>query len=150
MEITLRNKNVDQKVKDLIRQKEDLLFKQVDEEKNYSNEIETIEKRIESFEAIAFRTYVAPFISGECYKELFPMVKKLQGLNSKAVELDAAEKDLNELIDYICKLFGYQFTIDDFWKGISMEKMLSEVARITNEVMRKIYKLNESDSDTQQ
>lgn len=150
MEITLRNKNIDQKVKDLIRKKEDLIFKQVDEEKNYSNEIETIEKKIASFEAIAFRTYMSPFISGECYKELFPMVRKLQGLNSKAVELDAAEKDLNELIDYICKLFGYQFTIDDFWKGISMENMLSEVARITNEVMRKIYKLNESDSDTQQ
>ena len=148
MQIVLRNKKVSEKIKELLQEKNDLQFKQVDEEKDYTVEIESINKKIDSFENIAKVTYIAPFLSGECYKDFFPMIKKLQSIEAKELDLDCVEADINELIGFVCKLFGNQFTVDDFWKGISLENVLAEVARILNEVMAKIFDIK-GEKDTQ-
>lgn len=72
------------------------------------------------------KTFVPPFLSGELYKDFFKMQSILQ-------RGEAAEK-MDTLIDFVCRVYGNQFSIDQYWKGIPLNKVLSEIVRTINEI----------------
>nr|WP_302599769.1 hypothetical protein [uncultured Cellulosilyticum sp.] len=72
------------------------------------------------------RTFVAPFLSGKLYKDFFEMQRKLQEPKDPSV--------MNTMIDFVCRVYGNQFTIDQYWEGVPLNKVLSEIVRTVNEL----------------
>ena len=86
------------------------------------------------------KTFVAPYLTGEVYKDLFDMAERIQGPKTK--------ESINVLIDFVCRVFGNKFTIDEYYKGVSLSKFLSEIVRIVNELTELV--MNGVEQDTQQ
>lgn len=63
-------------------------------------------------------TYNVPdFISGLMFRRAAEMEDKLKNAASMA--------DADTLVDYVVQLFGDQFTAEEYWAGIPVEKVLT-------------------------
>lgn len=119
MKITLRNDKVDEKIQALQLEKNNIEDIALLDGRDLTDEeqlkVEEIQKKIEYMNNNAERTYVAPFIKGELYKDLF----KVQELAEDPTNPD----NLVKIIDFICNIYGNQFTSKQFLKGIKMSEL---------------------------
>lgn len=76
------------------------------------------------------KTYSTSFLSGELYKDFFDIQRKLQ----MVLQGDASPKIMDIMVDFVCRTYGNQFTIDQYWKGVPLNKVLSEIVRTINEI----------------
>lgn len=86
------------------------------------------------------KVFVAPFLTGKLYKDLFEMYDKLKGPKTP--------ETINVLIDFVCQVFGNQFTIDEYYSGLALGKVLSELVRVLNELTEMV--MEGIEQDTQQ
>ena len=71
-------------------------------------------------------TFVAPFLSGRLYKDFFEMEKMLHGPITPDV--------MDVLIDFVCRVYGNQFTIEQYWDGVALNKVLSLIVKTISEL----------------
>lgn len=76
------------------------------------------------------KTFSAPFLSGKLYKDFFEIQRKLQAVLTG----DTSPKSMDVLVDFVCRAYGQQFTIDQYWEGVPLNKVLSEIVRTMNEI----------------
>lgn len=88
------------------------------------------------------KTFVAPFLSGKLYKDFFEMQRKLEG------KMDI--ETMNTLIDFVCRVYGNQFTIDQYLEGVPLNKVLSEIVRTMNDLGAMIIEDAEAGSSNTQ
>ncbi|WP_438420533.1 phage tail assembly chaperone G [Bacillus siamensis] len=67
------------------------------------------------------KVFHAPFIKGRMLREAIKLSK-----TSNFDELDVG--DLDNLVDYVVRVYDGQFSLDDFYDGISSEKMISTIS----------------------
>ncbi|MCY7911018.1 hypothetical protein MOB65_19335 [Bacillus inaquosorum] len=67
------------------------------------------------------KVFSAPFIKGRMLREAIKLSK-----TSNFDDLDVG--DLDNLVDYVVRVYEGQFSIDDFYDGISSEKMISTIS----------------------
>ncbi|MGC3792048.1 phage tail assembly chaperone G [Priestia aryabhattai] len=79
--------------------------------------LENGEKKVVEKEKVFF----APFVRGRLLREAITLTKKSDFNN-----LDEAA--LDELINYVVKVYGKQFTLDEFYDGIASEIMIQTIA----------------------
>lgn len=72
------------------------------------------------------KTFVAPFLKGRLYKDFFDIQKRLKS--------NITPESMDIMIDFVCRVYGNQFTIDDYWDGVPLNKTLSEIVRTVNEI----------------
>ncbi len=89
------------------------------------------------------RTFNAPFLSGQLYKDFFEIQRKLQDVLNGG----ASPKTMDVLVDFVCRVYGNQFTIDQYWEGVPLNKVLSEILRTINEVGEMIMEDVEGTND---
>lgn len=120
MQITLRNYLVTDKIHELTLEKHNIEDKALldgrapnDEEKL---NIQEIENKISYMNQNANRTYTAPFIPFEMYKDYYA-IKALFENSKNEVEIMA------NVTTFVCHIFGNQFTEEQFCRGIAMHKL---------------------------
>lgn len=91
-------------------------------------EIQEIEKKISYMEAHSERTYVAPFIEFGLYKYFFEIKEKITSGEIKESEM------MEVLIDFTCKVFGDQFTEEEFLRGIRMSNLSNTLTSVYKDV----------------
>lgn len=129
MELTLKDRKVIDKInvleneRDKIIENATLNCREVNEEE--STKLSEIDKNVAFLNAHINRTYVCTHLNGLIYKEFFEKAEKLNG------EID--KDSLNELIDFVCKVYGNKFSVDDFLEGVELDKMLSTIVSVFNE-----------------
>ena len=129
MELTLKDRKVIDKInvleneRDKIIENATLNCREVNEED--STKLSEIDKNVAFLNAHINRTYVCTHLNGLIYKEFFEKAEKLNG------EID--KDSLNELIDFVCKVYGNKFSVDDFLEGVELDKMLSTIVSVFNE-----------------
>ena len=129
MELVLKDRKVIEKITTLENEKEKIIetatlnCRDVNEEE--AARLSEIDKNVAFLNAHINRTYVCTHLNGLIYKEFFEKAEKLNG------EID--KDSLNELIDFVCKVYGNKFSVDDFLEGVELDKMLSTIASVFNE-----------------
>lgn len=129
MELVLKDRKVIEKITNLENEKEKIIetatlnCRDVNEEE--AARLSEIDKNVAFLNAHINRTYVCTHLNGLIYKEFFEKAEKLNG------EID--KDSLNELIDFVCKVYGNKFSVDDFLEGVELDKMLSTIVSIFNE-----------------
>ncbi len=129
MELVLKDRKVIEKITNLENEKEKIIetatlnCRDVNEEE--AARLSEIDKNVAFLNAHINRTYVCTHLNGLIYKEFFEKAEKLNG------EID--KDSLNELIDFVCKVYGNKFSVDDFLEGVELDKMLSTIVSVFNE-----------------
>ena len=129
MELTLKDRKVIDKINVLENERDKIIgnatlkCREVNEEE--STKLSEIDKNVAFLNAHINRTYVCTHLNGLIYKEFFEKAEKLNG------EID--KDSLNELIDFVCKVYGNKFSVDDFLEGVELDKMLSTIVSVFNE-----------------
>lgn len=129
MELVLKDRKVIEKITTLENEKEKIIetatlnCRDVNEEE--AARLSEIDKNVAFLNAHINRTYVCTHLNGLIYKEFFEKAEKLNG------EID--KDSLNELIDFVCKVYGNKFSVDDFLEGVELDKMLSTIVSVFNE-----------------
>ncbi|MGO1136542.1 phage tail assembly chaperone G [Bacillus subtilis] len=67
------------------------------------------------------KVFSAPFIKGRMLREAIKLSK-----TSNFDDLDVG--DLDNLVDYVVRVYDGQFSLDEFYDGISSEKMISTIS----------------------
>lgn len=67
------------------------------------------------------KVFSAPFIKGRMLREAIKLSK-----TSNFDDLDVG--DLDNLVDYVVRVYDGQFSLDDFYDGISSEKMIITIS----------------------
>ncbi|MED4787488.1 hypothetical protein P9429_11390 [Bacillus atrophaeus] len=67
------------------------------------------------------KVFSAPFIRGRMLREAIKLSK-----TSNFDDLDVG--DLDNLVDYVVRVYDGQFSLDEFYDGISSEKMISTIS----------------------
>ncbi len=136
MELVLKDKKVLEKITFLEHEKEKIFenaildCREVNEQE--ATRLSEIDKNVAFLNAHIEKTYVCTHLNGLIYKEFFEKSNKLVG------EID--KDSLNELIDFVCKVYGNKFSIDDFLQGIELDKVLSTIVSVFNETGAMIVK----------
>lgn len=136
MELTLKDRKVIDKInvleneRDKIIENATLNCREVNEEE--STKLSEIDKNVAFLNAHINRTYVCTHLNGLIYKEFFEKAEKL----NHTLDVDS----LNELVDFVCKVYGNKFTIDDFMQGIPLENILTTIVSVFNETGAMITK----------
>lgn len=143
MQITLRNYLVTDKIHDLTLEKNKIEDKALlngretnDEEKL---EIQEIEKKISYMDKNANRTYTAPFIEFEMYKEFFNIKDTFVNLKSEA-------EAMAKFVTFSCNIFGNQFTEEQFCRGIAIHKINDTILGIFTDTEKMLNEGVESDT----
>lgn len=144
MKITLRNYLVDDKLQELRNKKISIEDRALLDGRpmndNERVEAEEIQKKIEYMDSNAERTYVAPFIQGELYKAFFEIQK---------LDMDNDDpENIVKIVDFICRVYGNQFTAEQFLKGVKM----SELSKVMFDTISSVHKMmmeGVEESDTQ-
>ncbi|MGM9543818.1 MAG: phage tail assembly chaperone G [Romboutsia timonensis] len=129
MELVLKDRKVIEKITNLENEKEKIIetatlnCRDVNEEE--AARLSEIDKNVAFLNAHINRTYVCTHLNGLIYKEFFEKAEKLNG--------DINKDSLNELIDFVCKVYGNKFSVDDFLEGVELDKMLSTIVSVFNE-----------------
>jgi len=77
------------------------------------------------------KTYIAPPAKGR-------MVRKAIEMTEKTNFNDLKSADLDNLVDYVAKLFGDQFTIDELYDGLDADKLIPTIMECINSVVGQI------------
>lgn len=87
------------------------------------------------------RIFVAPVLKGRIYREVFKMHRLLnEGIS---------EETLDTLVSFVADdVFKKQFTVDEYYDGISASKCLGELMRVLSDIMQMIQ--SGVEQDTQQ
>lgn len=129
MELVLKDRKVIEKITNLENEKEKIIetatlnCRDVNEEE--AARLSEIDKNVAFLNAHINRTYVCTHLNGLIYKEFFEKAEKL----NREIDKDS----LNELIDFVCKVYGNKFSVDDFLEGVELDKMLSTIVSVFNE-----------------
>lgn len=136
MELVLRDRKVIEKINSLENERDKIIenatlnCREVNEEE--ATKLSEIDKNVDFLNAHIDRTYVCTHLNGLIYKEFFEKAEKLNNT------LDA--DSLNELVDFVCKVYGNKFTIDDFMQGVPLENILTTIVTVFNETGAMITK----------
>lgn len=76
------------------------------------------------------KTFNAPFIKAR-------MFRKALEFNKKMDFQDLGVEEIDELIGFVCELFNNQFTTDEFYDGLPVEKLMSTIVEAMNAVTGK-------------
>lgn len=74
------------------------------------------------------KTFTVPFVKARMFRRALEIHKKYD-LNNVDVET------LDTLVSYVVDLFNSQFTVDDFYDGISADKLVSTILDCINNVV---------------
>lgn len=75
------------------------------------------------------KTYETVHIPGTIYRKTLKIQEKI----SKG---EITPDVLDELIAFVCNVFDNKFTVEEYWSGVSLKNVLSEIVRVINEVHR--------------
>lgn len=143
MQITLRNYLVTDKIHDLVLEKnkieDEALLNGRETNDQEKLAIQEIEKKISYMDKNANRTYTAPFIEFEMYKEFFNIKDTFANLKSEA---DAMAK----FVTFACNIFGNQFTEEQFCRGIAIHKISETILGIFTDTEKMLNEGVESDT----
>lgn len=67
--------------------------------------------------------YTAPFVSGRHHRKI---LEYDQTIDYSDVDLDQTD----ELIGFVCDVFGNQFTVDEFYDGIPSHELISTITDV--------------------
>ena len=85
------------------------------------------------------KTYVAKPVKARMFREAIAINEKIDFSNLKT-------KGLDELIGFICTIYGDQFTIDEVYDGLDADKLVSTLSKsisgIVNGVTEKLETKN--------
>lgn len=84
--------------------------------------------------------FTAPFVSGRMLRKTLEFQKQ-NDLSNIGLDL------LDRMVDYVVELFGKQFTIDEFYDGISASQLIKTITNCLNEVIRGAAKATEDLQD---
>jgi hypothetical protein len=74
------------------------------------------------------KTFTVPFVKARMFRRALEISKKYD-LNNIDVET------LDTLVSYVVELFNNQFTVDEFYDGISADKLTSTIVYCINKVV---------------
>ncbi|KAA0944152.1 hypothetical protein FQ087_18685 [Sporosarcina sp. ANT_H38] len=72
------------------------------------------------------KIYMVPFIKSRMYRKLLVIKKSMDFTNIGEVEMD-------ELVGFVCEIFNGQFTIDEFYEGLPVDKLMPTLMNAMNE-----------------
>lgn len=76
------------------------------------------------------KTFTNDFVKARVFRNALKLNEKLRGFeNNVTPEL------FDEMVEFVVAVFDRQFTIDEFYDGIEVSKMINEIMRIFNEVL---------------
>jgi len=64
------------------------------------------------------KIFTTPFVSGLSYRKLLEYDQTID-------YTDMNTDDYDELIGFVCNVFGDQFTVNEFWEGIASHEIVS-------------------------
>lgn len=67
--------------------------------------------------------YKIPFASGRHHRKLLEYETKID-------YTDMSLEDTDELVGFVCEVFGNQFTVDDFYDGIPSHELISTIGDV--------------------
>jgi hypothetical protein len=86
------------------------------------------------------KTFTAPFISGRTLKETLEFQENLE-------KSAMASTILDDMVNFLVKLFGSQFTSDQYYDGIDYSKFYSTIGDCINEILGRTNKATEALQD---
>lgn len=143
MQITLRNYLASNKIHELTLQRNKIKDVALLDGRPINDEekliIDEIENKIAYMDKNANRTYTAPFIEFEMYKEFFELKERIGKADNEA-------EIMARFVTFVCNIFGNQFTEEQFCRGIALHKINSTIMGIFNETEKMINEGVESNT----
>lgn len=68
------------------------------------------------------KTFVCQTIKARMFRKVLEMRKKMNFEDLSADELDY-------LVDFVCEVFGRQFTVDEFYDGLPVDKLIPTIQK---------------------
>lgn len=81
------------------------------------------------------KTYTMPTVKAKVLRKALTFNEKMDFNNIKA-------KDLDELVDFVCEVYGNQFSVDDIYENLEAKELLptliDSIQAITGETANKL------------
>src|SRR5690625_2855803 len=69
------------------------------------------------------KIFTTPFVSARSFRRLMEFDQKMD-YNNLSID------DVDELVGYVCNVFGDQFTIDEFYDGVPSHELINTILKV--------------------